>query len=409
MREAARLHYRRAVRRFSRVLFSDWVIAAGLVVLGEIEVWVTATYAGPRGLTSAMALVRGLALGWRRRRPIAVLAIVIAASAPVLLYDAAPVRHDAVSTQLSVLFALFAAGAYATGRARAVGGLVALVGALLRTYEDAGPQAGALLSSLVFFGGIYGGTWLAGVVVGRHRARTRDAEHRADRAEAEREERARQAVSEERTRVARELHDVIAHAISVIVLQAKGARRMLDTEPDETRQALDTIVDSGEQALTEMRRLLGMLRRSDDEIAMAPLPSLRHLDLLAEHVSGAGLPVELRVEGEPTPLPPGVDLSAYRIVQEALTNALTHAGAAQARVVVRYGTRDLELEITDDGRGAAAGAVAGGRGHGLVGRRERAALFGGHVRERRPARRGLRGARHAAAGEREVTAVRVLL
>jgi signal transduction histidine kinase len=380
MREPRGLHYRRAVRRFSPVLFSDWVIVAGLVVLGEIEVWVTATYTGPRGLTSALALVRGLALGWRRRRPIAVLAIVIAASAPVLLYDAAPVRHDSVSTQLAVLFALYAAGAYATGRARAAGGLVALIGALLRAYEDAGPHdAGALLGSVVFFGGIYGGTWLAGFVVGRHRARTRDAERRAGRAEAEREERARQAVAEERARVARELHDVVAHAISVIVLQAKGARRMLDAEPHETRQALDTIVDCGEQALAEMRRLLGMLRRSDDEIAMAPLPSLSHLDLLAEQVSGAGLPVELRVEGEPTPLPPGVDLSAYRIVQEALTNALTHAGPAHARVVVRYGSREVELEITDDGCGAAAAAVAGGRGHGLVGMRERAELFGGHV------------------------------
>src|ERR671922_1083698 len=159
MREPRRLHYRHAVRRLSRVLFSDGLIVAGLVVLGEIEVWVTATYTGPRGLTSALALVRGLALGWRRRRPIAVLAIVIAASAPVLLYDPAPVRHDAVSTQLAGLFALFAAGAYATGRARAVGGLVALVGALLRAYEDAGPHAGAVLGSLVFFGGIYGGTW----------------------------------------------------------------------------------------------------------------------------------------------------------------------------------------------------------------------------------------------------------
>src|SRR3954451_7124176 len=117
MREARRLHYGHAVRRFSGVLFSDWVIAAGLVVLGEIEVWVRTTYTGPRGLTSALALVRGLALAWRRRRPIAALAIVIAASAPVLLYDAAPVRHDSVSAQLAVLFALFAAGAYASGRA----------------------------------------------------------------------------------------------------------------------------------------------------------------------------------------------------------------------------------------------------------------------------------------------------
>ena len=183
-------------------------------------------------------------------------------------------------------------------------------------------------------------------------------------------------MAEERTRIARELHDVVAHAISVIVLQAKGGRRLLDSDPAETRVALDAIVESGEQALGEMRRLLGMLRRSDAEIAMAPLPSLRHLGLLAEQVSGAGLPVELDVVGEPAPLPPGVDLSAYRIVQEALTNALKHAGPARARVVVRYGARELELEITDTGRGAAAG---NGGGHGLVGMRERAQLFGGQV------------------------------
>jgi signal transduction histidine kinase len=214
------------------------------------------------------------------------------------------------------------------------------------------------------------------VVVGRHRRRTRHAEARAGRAEADREQRAREAVADERTRIARELHDVVAHAISVIVLQAKGGRRMLAIEPEQTRQALDTIVDSGEQALTEMRRLLGMLRRSDDELAMAPLPSLRQLDILAEQVSSAGLPVELRVEGEPVALAPAVDLSAYRIVQEALTNALKHAGPARARVVVRYGARDLELEISDDGRGT---ATANGGGHGLAGMRERADLFGGEV------------------------------
>ena len=153
---------------------------------------------------------------------------------------------------------------------------------------------------------------------------------------------------------------------------------MLSDDPDETRRALDVIEHAGEQALGEMRRLLGMLRRSDAEIAMAPLPSLRHLELLAEQVSGAGLPVELAIVGEPAPLPPGVDLSAYRIVQEALTNALKHAGPARARVVVRYGARALELEITDTGRGAAAGNGDGG-GHGLVGMRERAQLFGGQV------------------------------
>jgi signal transduction histidine kinase len=354
----------------------DRLIAGALVVLGEVEVWLTGTYDGPRGLTAAMAVGRAVPLLWRRGHPVAVLAVEIAAMAPVLLYDPAPVRQDSVSEVLPGLVALYSAGAYATGRALVAGGLLALAAALLRSYEDAGADVLQALVSLLFFGGIYGGTWAAGVVVGRHRRRTRHAEARAGRAEADREQRAREAVADERTRIARELHDVVAHAISVIVLQAKGGRRMLAIEPDQTRQALDTIVDSGEQALTEMRRLLGMLRRSDDELAMAPLPSLRQLDLLAEQVSSAGLPVELLVEGEPVALAPAVDLSAYRIVQEALTNALKHAGPARARVVVRYGARELELEISDDGRGT---ATANGGGHGLAGMRERAGLFGGQL------------------------------
>jgi signal transduction histidine kinase len=310
-----------------------------------------------------------------------VLAVEVAAVAAVLLYASAPVAHKSVSEVLPGILALYAAGAYARGRAYALGAAVAVADALLRAYRDAGPHPGQALASLAFFGGIVAGAWGAGSVVGRHRRTSTHAEARALRAEAEREERARVAVAEERTRIARELHDVVAHAVSVIVLQAKGGRRMLAVEPEETHRALDAIVESGEQALTEMRRLLGMLRRSDEEIAMAPLPSLRHLALLAEQVSGAGLPVEVRVEGEPVALPPGVDLSAYRIVQEALTNALKHAGPASARVIVRYRPDEVELEIADDGRGGSGGSGEGGEGggHGLLGMRERVALFGGSV------------------------------
>ena len=140
---------------------------------------------------------------------------------------------------------------------------------------------------------------------------------------------------------------------------------------------LATIEDTGRAAMAEMRRLLGMLRRSDDELALAPQPSLRFLDGLVEQVREAGMPVELRIEGEPRKLAPGIDLSAYRIVQEALTNALKHAGPAQARVIVRYGERELDIEIADDGAGAVAAAPEGG--HGLVGMRERVALFGGDL------------------------------
>jgi signal transduction histidine kinase len=366
------------MRRLRAMVPLDPVLAAGFVVLGEVEVWLTHTTKGPRGFVAVLALVRGGALLWRRRRPVEVLAVEVAAVAAVLLYASAPVAHESVSEVLPGILALYAAGAYARGRAYALGAAVAVADALLRAYRDAGPHAGQALASLAFFGGIVAGAWGAGSVVGRHRRTSTHAEARALRAEAEREERARVAVAEERTRIARELHDVVAHAVSVIVLQAKGGRRMLAVEPEETHRALDAIVESGEQALTEMRRLLGMLRRSDEEIAMAPLPSLRHLALLAEQVSGAGLPVDVRVEGEPVALPPGVDLSAYRIVQEALTNALKHAGPASARVIVRYRPDEVELEIADDGRGGSGGSGEGG-GHGLLGMRERVALFGGSV------------------------------
>jgi signal transduction histidine kinase len=151
---------------------------------------------------------------------------------------------------------------------------------------------------------------------------------------------------------------------------------LLEGEQASAREALGSIETTGRQALVEMRRLLGILRKEDRELALAPRPSLAYLDVLVDRVREAGLPVELRVEGEAKPLPPGVDLSAYRIVQEALTNALKHAGPASAQVVVRYRSAEVELEISDDGRGPVDGAQGG---HGLIGMRERAALVGGIV------------------------------
>jgi signal transduction histidine kinase len=193
--------------------------------------------------------------------------------------------------------------------------------------------------------------------------------------EQEQETRARAAVAEERARIARDLHDVVAHSMSVIVVQAGAERLALPEEATSTREVLQSIEETGRQALVEMRRLVEMLRKDDEELALAPQPSLAHLELLVEQVREAGLPVELSVEGEPRALPPGVDLSAYRIVQEALTNALKHAGPARARVTIRYAANQLELEVGDDGAGTTGGADGGG--HGLVGMRERVAVFGG--------------------------------
>jgi len=209
----------------------------------------------------------------------------------------------------------------------------------------------------------------------------RGRDRRAEMAERERELAAREAVVEERARIARELHDVIAHNVSMMVVQAGAERRVLDSANGSTREVLQTIEQIGRGALTEMRRLVGMLR-SDGDDPLAPQPGLDDVATLVGQVREAGLPVELTVEGERRDLPAGIELSAYRIVQEALTNALKHAGEAHAQVSVRYGADSLELEILDDG-GASAPASPGG--HGLVGMRERVALYGGRFEaSRRP-------------------------
>jgi signal transduction histidine kinase len=179
---------------------------------------------------------------------------------------------------------------------------------------------------------------------------------------------------EERARIARELHDAIAHNVSMVVMQAGAERRVLEKGGGSPHEVLETIEQVGRGALTEMRRLIGMLR-SDGGDPLAPEPGLADVPLLVTQVREAGLPVDLRIEGAPQQLPLGIELSAYRIVQEALTNALKHAGDARASVLVRYGEDSLELEITDDGAGAAAPVVSGG--HGLVGMKERVALYGG--------------------------------
>jgi signal transduction histidine kinase len=189
----------------------------------------------------------------------------------------------------------------------------------------------------------------------------------------EREEQARSAVRDERARIARELHDVVAHSVSVMVLHAGAARRVLPDDPDRVAEPLLLVEETGRQALAEMQRLLGILRENGAPAALTPQPGLDDLPALAEQVRRSGFPVELRVEGEPRALPAGVALAAYRIVQEALTNALKHAGPARASVRIAYRPHEVELEVVDNG----PGGPTGGTGHGLVGMRERAALYGG--------------------------------
>jgi signal transduction histidine kinase len=207
--------------------------------------------------------------------------------------------------------------------------------------------------------------------------RAGELERRADRLEREREERERAAVAEERARIARELHDVVAHSVSVIAVHAGSMRRRLRHERPQDAQELLGVERTARQALAEMRRLLGLLRTDDDDLSLTPQPGMEQVERLVGQTREAGLSIELDTEGEPIALPPGVDLAAYRIVQEALTNVLKHAGQAQARVGIRYRERELVLEITDDGPGPAPNGD--GTGQGLVGIRERVTLYGGSL------------------------------
>ena len=245
-----------------------------------------------------------------------------------------------------------------------IGGAVAVVA------NKPGHSAGELAFSPVLFG--IG--WLAGYALRERGAQAEAAEARATQAERERETAARLAVAEERARIARELHDVVAHAVSVMVLQVGAVRHGL--RKTEDREALQAVERAGRTALAEMRRLLVAMRREGDGVQLGPQPGLDDLGPLLEEIGRSGLPVQLQVEGERHALPRAVDLSAYRIVQEGLTNALKHAHASHADVTVRYRPRELELEVRDDGRGAAA---SDGLGHGLIGIRERVTIYGGEM------------------------------
>ena len=228
----------------------------------------------------------------------------------------------------------------------------------------------------VFIPLVFAISWLAGFALRERAEEAEAAEARAAEAERDRDLAARIAVAEERSRIARELHDVVAHAVSVMVLQVGAVRHKLPDGLAEDREALRGVERAGRTALAEMRRLLAAMRNGDDEVELGPQPGLDVLDSLADDVGRAGLPVRLHVEGEAFPLPRAIDLSAYRIVQEGLTNALKHARASHADVTLRYAPAELRIEVRDDGPG---GATGDGRGHGLVGIRERVKIYGGEM------------------------------
>jgi signal transduction histidine kinase len=249
---------------------------------------------------------------------------------------------------------------------------IVLAGAAIVVYNVPGHAA----SQLAFIPILFGICWLAGFALRRRAEQAEAAELRATHAEQERDTATRIAVAEERARIARELHDIVAHAVSVMVLQVGAVRHNLPKPLGEDRDALIGVEKTGRAALTEMRRLLVVMRRDGDRAELTPQPGLDDVGALVGEIGRAGLPVELRVRGNPYPLPPGIDLSAYRIVQEGLTNALKHARASRADVTIQYAPGEVQIEVCDDGRGA---GQEGGSGHGLIGIRERVKLYGGDM------------------------------
>ena len=352
--------------------WGDWLLAAVLLALSEFDLWVK-TLPGDQPVTSGRAAAAGLfvlvtlPLAWRRRAPVAVLFTVIAAA--VCAAFAVRPSQGPVTSFIALIVAFYSVAANcAERRALAAGGIGLAVAAVFIITGQPGTLSPGSLA-------IFALAWLIGRYLRQRRSQFSGLQDRAARAEQEREARARAAVTSERGRIARELHDIVAHSVSVMVIQAQAGQRLI-SDTAQALAAFRAIDASGREALVELRRLLAILRTADDQLTVGPQPGLGSLDSLIEQVREAGLPVAVRTEGQQVPLPPGVDLSAYRIIQEALTNTIKHAGPATAEVVLRYHTAALELEITDTGAATAPGS---GTGHGLIGMRERITLLGGNL------------------------------
>jgi signal transduction histidine kinase len=324
-----------------------------------------------------LILLGTLPLLARRRLPLAALAGAETAEALYLLTATTYVA----SCGLAVAVALYTLATRTTRRLSLRGaGWIAGINAAIIAWEGIGfgrLNSGTTLIALI---AMVVGSWSLGDNVRTRRAYLAQLEERAHRLELEREENARRAVRDERTRIARELHDVVAHHVSAIAVQAGAAEEIVERNPQRAREALHVIQETSRQALIEMRALLNVLRSGDEAgREREPQPGMAQIDRLIERSRAAGLTVTLRVEGTVQPLPEALDLSAYRIVQEALTNSIKHAGPAHACVLVRYAERILELDIRDDGRGQTDRSAGPPQGRGLIGMRERVALFGGDM------------------------------
>lgn len=370
-------------------LFTLAVAASGALFAGLTSLW--------------LGTVMCAALGWRRSAPVQSAVVVFAAAGLQLLVPGSALNP----ADLAVLLSVYSLTAFGPERLRAAGLVVGLAGsvlAVLRYYavdgllststtttSDGGTvlegqPLGSALGDLFFLAFFLGLTvlvaWGAGLLRGARRARSEALAERARLVEVERVQQVRLAAQTERTRIARDLHDVVAHSLAVMITQADGGRYAARTNPQAAVDSLETIADTGRRALSEMRRLLGVLRDETpaDLAVTAPQPGLEDLAELVDRVRSGGTAVSLEAQGQARPLPSGMGVAVYRIVQEGLTNVLKHAGqGATARVCLWWSSSALTVDVVDDGRGAGAVVRGDGPGHGLLGMRERAAVYGGVV------------------------------
>ncbi len=370
------------LRRHPRLV--DGGLAAALAFIGTASAVVMVFHNGssPMGFGRLvgipLTLLITIPVVFRRSYPVEAFAAALVIGGLQVLLNVKPNAAD-----LAIVILLYTLAAYTPRRISVTGLAICLIGSATAVVRWMPGQL-SVLDALAFGSILFAGpsliAWVFGDSMRYRRAYYTSLEDRAARLEAERDAQAQVAAAAERARIARELHDVVAHNVSVMVVQADGASYALGSDPDRARQALAAIAATGRQALTEMRRMLGVLRRDEDgtEPERAPLPGIGQLGELLEQTRETGLAVSFTVEGVPQPLPDGAALAAYRIVQESLTNTRKHGGPrATAQVTLRYLEDALLLRITDDGRGG--GAASDGAGHGLTGMRERVAVYGGWV------------------------------
>ncbi|HKY24752.1 MAG TPA: sensor histidine kinase [Gaiella sp.] len=363
------------VARLARTFWVDALIAL-LAIAGALELVVARNSPSdpPPGLWVSILLLAVLVapIFARRRFPFGGPAAYWVLAAAITFYDGLLIPFIG-SLGVVGLATAFMLGNLRNGLKAGLGLAIVTVGIVIVVYNVPGTTT---TSNFVFITLRFVVAWLAGYALRERAEQAEAAEERAAQAERDREAATRVAVAEERARIARELHDIVAHAVSVMVLQVGAVRHNLPDEQAEDREALSGVERAGRTALTEMRRLLSAMRGEGEEAELVPQPGLDGLDALLDEVSRAGLPVALHVDGQPIPLPRGVDLSAYRIVQEGLTNVLKHAHASDADVIVRYRPDELEIQIRDNGHGHVR---SDGLGHGLVGVRERVKIYGGEM------------------------------